>query len=169
MPVWTRKAIVLTKPLTALKDILPLLPLGFPCFTHCTPAHGSDDAGLVAMFTLNIAYCKAKPLALPKLTILLEHGYHPDCLTQALEPLDPEIRTKIKFELATQPAKQEKVTQGKVGLVPAVARWVMERSNAWMERCKSWVKHFERTLAKATTKLNLCFVRLMLKRLAASP
>ncbi|MEM9976065.1 MAG: IS5/IS1182 family transposase, partial [Cyanobacteria bacterium P01_D01_bin.2] len=38
----------------------------------------------------------------------------------------------------------------------------------WMERCKILVKNFERTLNNATTKLNLCFVRLMLKRLAAS-
>ncbi|HIK16398.1 MAG TPA: transposase, partial [Leptolyngbyaceae cyanobacterium M33_DOE_097] len=37
---------------------------------------------------------------------------------------------------------------------------------AWMERCKSLVKNFERTLAHATAKLNLCFIRLMLKRLA---
>ncbi|MEO1429460.1 MAG: IS5/IS1182 family transposase, partial [Cyanobacteria bacterium J06633_8] len=36
----------------------------------------------------------------------------------------------------------------------------------WMERCKSLVKNFERTLANSTTKVNLCFVRLMLKRLA---
>ena len=36
-----------------------------------------------------------------------------------------------------------------------------------MERCKSLVKNFERTLANATTQLNLCFVRLMLKRLAS--
>ena len=39
-------------------------------------------------------------------------------------------------------------------------------SNAWMERCKSLVKNFERTLANATAKVNLCFIRLMLKRLA---
>nr|WP_313930264.1 transposase [Trichocoleus sp. FACHB-262] len=50
-----------------------------------------------------------------------------------------------------------------------MARWVIERSNAWMERCKSLVKSFERTLSHATTKINLCFVRLMLKWLAASP
>ncbi|MEA5566826.1 transposase [Anabaena sp. UHCC 0399] len=51
---------------------------------------------------------------------------------------------------------------------PVKARWVIERSNAWMERCKSLVKNFERTLANATTKIHLCFVRLMLKRLATS-
>ncbi|WP_242035435.1 MULTISPECIES: transposase [Nostocaceae] len=37
-----------------------------------------------------------------------------------------------------------------------------------MERCKSLVKNFERTLENATTKIHLCFVRLMLRRLATS-
>jgi hypothetical protein len=35
-----------------------------------------------------------------------------------------------------------------------------------MERCKSLVKNFERTLDPANAKINLCFIRLMLKRLA---
>jgi transposase len=50
----------------------------------------------------------------------------------------------------------------------AIARWVIERSNSWMERCKILVKNFERNLSNATTKLNLCFVRLMIKRLAVA-
>nr|WP_232435774.1 transposase [Rivularia sp. PCC 7116] len=37
-----------------------------------------------------------------------------------------------------------------------------------MERCKSLVKNFERTLEHSNAKVNLCFVRLMLKRLATS-
>ncbi|HEY9903752.1 MAG TPA: IS5/IS1182 family transposase, partial [Candidatus Sericytochromatia bacterium] len=37
-----------------------------------------------------------------------------------------------------------------------------------MERCKILVKNFERTLSNATTKINLCFIRLMIKRLSAS-
>jgi transposase len=90
-----------------------------------------------------------------------------EALIEALEPIYPQITTKIRFELSTKPSKQEKAEQGKAGFVPAIARWVIERSNAWMERCKSLVKNFERTLAHATTKLNLCFVRLMLKQLAA--
>nr|WP_242043361.1 transposase [Leptolyngbya sp. FACHB-671] len=71
------------------------------------------------------------------------------------------------FERSTKPAKQDKAEPGKSGFVPAIARWVIERSNAWMERCKSPTKNFERTLAHAKTKIDLCFVRLMLKRLAA--
>ena len=121
------------------------------------------------MLTLNIDYFKAKPVNIPKITILLDHGYHIDYLTKALEQVYPQIMTKIQFELSTKPSKQEKAEQGKSGFVPAIARWVIERSNAWMERCKILVKNFERTLANATTKLNLCFIRLMIKRLATPP
>ncbi|MCL2933164.1 MAG: transposase [Trichodesmium sp. MAG_R03] len=35
-----------------------------------------------------------------------------------------------------------------------------------MESCKSLTKNFERTLENTTTKINLCFIRLILKRLA---
>ncbi|MEO6860690.1 MAG: hypothetical protein ABI180_03925 [Microcoleus sp.] len=88
-------------------------------------------------------------------------------LTKDLENIYPEIMTKIKFELSERPSKAEKKAQGKSGFVPVKARWVIERSNAWMERCKILVKNFERTLA-ATAKLNLCLMRLMIRRLAPS-
>ena len=156
------------KATNGIKRHLAIDTLGFPFFTHCTRANVSDDAGLIEMFTLNIDYFKSKPIDIPKITILLDHGYHPEYLTQELERIYPEIMTKIQFQLSTKPSKQEKAAQGKCGFVPARARWVIERSNAWMERCKILVKNFERTLAHATTKINLCFVRLMLKRLAAT-
>jgi hypothetical protein len=50
---------------------------------------------------------------------------------------------KIKFELSAKLSKSEKAAQGKSGFVPELARWVIERSNAWMERCKNLVKNFE--------------------------
>jgi transposase len=156
------------KATNGIKRHLAVDTLGFPFFTHCTKANISDDVGLIEMLTLNIDYFKSKPVNIAKITILLDHGYHIGVLIEALEQVYPEIMTKIKFELSTKPAKQEKVAQGKSGFVPAVARWVIERSNAWMERCKSLVKNFERTLPHATTKINFCFVRLMLKRLAAA-
>lgn len=113
-------------------------------------------------------YFRAKPVNIPKITILLEHGYHLDKIAVALQSLYPQIMTKIRFQLAPKPTKAEKAALGKTGFVPVTTRWVIERSNAWMERCKSLVKNFERTLAHANSKLNLCFIRLMLKRLAQS-
>lgn len=155
------------KATNGIKRHLAVDTLGFPFFTHCTSANLSDDAGLIEMLTHNINYFRAKPVNIPKITILLDHGYHPKYLTQELEQVYPQVMKKIKFELSTKPSPQEKAAKGKSGFVPAIARWVVERSNAWMERCKILVKNHERTLANATTKLNLCFVRLMIKRLAA--
>ncbi len=65
--------------------------------------------------------------------------------------------TKIRFKLSHSPSKVEKKKQGQRGFVPVKARWVIERTNSWMERCKSLVKNFERTLENATTKINMPF------------
>ncbi|WP_199192375.1 transposase [Chlorogloea sp. CCALA 695] len=100
------------------------------------------------MFTHNIDYFRAKPVNIPKITLLLDHGYHPEHLRQELEKMYPQIMKKIKFELSTKPSRQEKAATGKSGFVPSIARWVIERSNAWMERCKFLVKNHERTKRK---------------------
>ena len=156
------------KATNGIKRHLAVDTLGFPFFTYCTPANVSDDVGLIEMLTDNIDYFRGKPVNIPKITILLDHGYHPDKLSAELETSYPQIMKKIRFELSAKPSKEEKKTQGKTGFVPVAARWIIERSNAWIERCKILVKNFERTLDNATAKLNLCFVRLMLKRIAAS-
>ena len=149
-----------------IKRHLAVDTLGLPFFTHCTKASVSDDQGLIELLSYNLDYFRAKPVNIPKITILLDHGYHPDTITSALQKVYPQILTKIRLELAPKLTKVEKAAQGKTGFVPVATRWVIERSNAWMERCKSLVKNFERTLGHATAKLNLCFIRLMLKRLA---
>ncbi len=154
------------KSTNGIKRHLAVDTLGFPFFTHCTKANVSDDSGLLKMLEQNIDYFKSKPVNIPKITILLDNGYHPDKLTTELQKIYPQIMSKIRFELSPKPSRAEKDAQGKSGFVPVKARWVIERSNAWMDRCKSLVKNFERTLAHATTKINLCFLRLMLKRLA---
>ncbi|MEP0791418.1 transposase [Funiculus sociatus GB2-C1] len=58
-------------------------------------------------------------------------------MTAALQDLYPQIMTKIRFELPLKPAKAEKAALGKTGFVVVATRWVIEDSNAWMERCKS--------------------------------
>lgn len=118
------------------------------------------------MLIHNINYFRHKPLELAKTTILLDHGYHTEKIQTALEQVYPEIMTKIQFEVSAKPSKAEKAALGKSGFVPVAVRWVIERSNSWVERCKNLVKNFEWTLEHARTKLNLCFIRLMVKRLA---
>ena len=149
-----------------IKRHLAVDTLGLPFFTHCTKASVSDAQGLIELVSHNLDYFRAKPVNIPKVTILLDQGYHPDKLTVALQAIYPQVMTKIRFQLSPKLTKVEKAAQGKTGFVPVATRWVIERSNSWMERCKSLVKNFERTLTNATAKLNLCFIRLMLKRLA---
>lgn len=66
------------------------------------------DAGLIEMLSKNIDYFKSKPVNIPKITILLDNGYHPEPLTIELTNIYPQIMTKIKFELSKNTSKQEK-------------------------------------------------------------
>lgn len=93
------------------------------------------------MLSDNINYFKSKPMNIPKITILLDNGYHLQKLEQELIKIYPQIMRKIRFELSPKPSKAQKKEQGKTGFVPVKARWVIERSNSWMERCKSLVKN----------------------------
>lgn len=154
------------KCVNGIKRHLAVDPLGFPFFTHVTIAEVSDHQGLIEMLSHHLDYFRLKPVNIPKITILLDHGYHPPQIITAKAKTYPQILTKLRFELAPKPTKAKKAALGKTGFVVVLARWVIERSNAWMERCKSLVKNFERTLCHATAKLNMCFIRLMLKRLA---
>lgn len=103
-----------------------------------------------------------------KITILLDHGYHPNFIMAELKKIYPQIEQKIRIERSQKMSPEKKKAEGKSGFVVVKARWVIERSNAWMERCKNLVKNFERTLFNAKQKINLCFIRLLLKRLACS-
>ncbi|MFK8184210.1 MAG: transposase [Phormidesmis sp.] len=156
------------KSTNGIKRHLMVDTLGFPFFTLCTPANVSNEAGLILMLSANIDYFKSKPVNEPKVTILLDNGYHLDKLIEALKQVYPNILKKVRFKLAPKPSKQEKAAQGKSGFVPIPTRWGIKRSNAWMERCKRLTKNFKRTLDNAKAKINLCFVRLRLKRVAAS-
>ena len=155
------------KSTNGIKRHLAVDSLGLPFFIHCTPANISDDQGLIDMLTENIDYFKFKPMNIPKITILLDNGYHPDKVSVALSEVYPDILKKVKFELSPKPLKEQKEKEGKKGFVPVVARWVVERSNAWMERCKILVKNYERNLKNANTKIQLCFMRIALRSLNA--
>lgn len=64
------------KCVNGIKRHLAVDTLGFPFFTHCTKAHVSDDQGLIEMLSHNLDYFRLKPVNIPKITILLDNGYH---------------------------------------------------------------------------------------------
>jgi hypothetical protein len=68
-----------------IKRHLAVDTLGFPFFSHCTKANVSDDQGLIEMLSDNIDYFKFKPVNIPKITILLDNGYHPQKLEEQLK------------------------------------------------------------------------------------
>jgi ethanolamine ammonia-lyase small subunit len=74
------------------------------------------------MLSDNIANFKCKPVNLPKITILVDHGYHPECIQKALEKVYPQVMTKIRFERSPKPSKAQKEAQGKSGFVPVATR-----------------------------------------------
>ena len=77
------------KATNGIKRHLAVDTLGFPFFTHCTPANVSDEAGFVEMLTQNIEYFKSKPVNIEKITILLDHGYHIDFLVREFKKVYP--------------------------------------------------------------------------------
>ena len=85
------------KSTNGIKRHLAVDTLGFPFFTHCTKANLSDDVGLIEMLSKNIDNFKSKPVNVPQITILLDHGYHPEYLTVELKKIHPQILSKIKF------------------------------------------------------------------------
>ena len=130
------------KATNGIKRHLAVDTLGFPFFTHCTRANVSDDQGLIEMLSNNIDYFKSKPVNIPKITILLDNGYHPEKLIEELKQIYPRIMNKIKFKLSPKPSKAQKKKEGKTGFVPVKARWVIERTNSWMLPVQKFSQEF---------------------------
>ena len=50
--------------------------------------------------------------------------------------------------------------------MPLAKRWIVERTFAWLGRCRRLAKHFESLAVNALAFLCLGMIRLMLRRLA---
>ena len=152
--------------------------LGTPFFVVCTKASDSDsvsdDDGLLAMLKQHKAYFLQLPIE-HRVTILLDNGYHKDFLEQQLEQIDPLPRgfvcQRIKIELADQPTQQQQEVSkqnnpAKQGFVVIQKRWIVERTNAWINQCRVLWKNCEGLLRTSEAKIRLCAIRLILRRLA---
>ena len=108
--------------------------LGNPYFVKCTAANISNDEGLLKIIRENKEYF----LNLPDghiITILLENGYHKEYLEAEIEPLDGQLRIKIRIELAAkitpeQKAVSKQANPTKQGFVVIAKRWIVQRTNA---------------------------------------
>ena len=85
------------KMINGIKRHLAVDILGFPFFSHCTKVSVSDDQGSIEMLTKNIDYFKLKPEELPKTTILVDQGYHPEKIIVELAGLKHKnVKNRIK-------------------------------------------------------------------------
>ena len=141
-----------------------------PNFVHCTAANISDDEGLLKIIKANKEYFLTLP-AEHRITILLDNGYHKEYLEAAIEKLEPQLRSKLKIELSAKitpvqkaASKQEK--PAKQGFVVIAKRWIVERTNAWINQCRVLWKNCEGLLATSETKMRICAIRLILRRIA---
>ena len=122
----------------------------------------SPDPKKINLSLIDLAFASVVNLVIFRNSFSL---YYLQKITQELKKIYPGIMTKLRLKLSPKPSIAEKKQEGKTGFVPVKARWVIERANSWMERCKSLSQKIDATLKNATAKINLCFIRLMLKRL----
>lgn len=144
--------------------------LGNPYLVHCTPANVSDDEGLLHLLRENQAYFLNLPAG-HVITLLLDHGYHPEDLRQKLEKIAPQVAARIQFKLAEKVTPEQRdaakaANPAKKGFVVIKQRWIVERTNAWINQCRVLWKNCEGILKTSETKIRLCAIRLILRRLA---
>ena len=144
--------------------------LGNPYFVKCTKASVSDDEALVTIIRENKQYFLDLPEG-HRLTILLDNGYHKEHLETEIKKIDAELAKRLKIEIAEKitpeqrsAAKVENPTQQ--GFVVIKKRWIVERTNAWINQCRVLWKNCEGLLETSEAKIRICAIRLILRRLA---
>jgi transposase len=118
----------------------------FPALVH--PANGQDrDGGRVLLSSLADRF--------PLLAKLFAEGaYQGPLFHKALAKVRPQLKTEIikRSEQAT-------------GFVVLPQRWIVERTSAWLNRCRRVAKDFENRTRTATAFVQLASIRLMLRKL----
>lgn len=144
--------------------------LGNPYGVHCTKASLSDDDGMLAIIRENKEYF----LDLPKghiITILLDNGYHQEYLEAQINQINSRLSDHIRIEIAEkitpeQRAQAKAQNPLKQGFVVIKKRWIVERTNAWVNQCRVLWKNCEGLLRTSETKIRICAIRLILRRIA---
>ena len=85
--------------------------------------------------------------------------------------MEPLLRNKIIIEISKkitpeQKAKSKKENPQKQGFVVIAKRWIVERTNAWINQCRVLWKNCEGLIKTSQTKIRICAIRLILRRIA---
>ena len=144
--------------------------LGNLYFVICTKASVSDDDALLAMIREHKQYFLDLPPE-QTVTILLDNGYHKEYLEQEIEKIEGRLREKIRIEISAkitpeQKHESKKACPEKNGFVVVKKRWIVERTNAWLNQCRVLWKNCEGLLRTSEAKIRICAIRLILRRIA---
>ena len=144
--------------------------LGTPYFVHCTKASESDDDGLRAIMRENKQYFLALPAG-HSVTILLDNGYHHEYLEEEIKKIDSQLSSRLKIEIAEKitperRAEAKAANPAKQGFVVIAKRWIVERTNAWVNQCRVLWKNCEGVLRTSEAKIRIYAIRLILRRIA---
>ncbi len=77
-------------------------------------------------------------------------------------PADMHAQYGIDLEVVKKPADQN-------GFVPLPKRWIVERTLAWLSRCRRLVRDYERDAAFSEAWIALASIHRLLKHLAPDP
>ena len=112
------------------------------------PAHVQDrDGGLLLLSALAERF--------PLLQKLFADGaYQGPVFRQALAKVRPQLKVEIIKRSDLAP-----------GFIVLPKRWIVERTIAWLNRCRRLAKDFENRIRTATAFVLLASIRLMLRKL----
>ena len=134
------------KKVSGIKRHIAVDTQGLPHAIHVTTADVTDRAGALAMFDEN-----RDDLSLVR-NVLVDGGYTGKPFATAVQGLlGASVEVVKRSELHT--------------FVVLPKRWVVERSFAWLEKCRRLWKNCERKLNTSLQMVVLAFTVLILKRL----
>jgi transposase len=134
------------KKISGIKRHIAVDTQGLPHAIHITTANITDREGAIAMATNSKEYLSDVK------NLLLDGGYSGDPFSTAIqEILGATVEIAKRSELH------------KFVVIPK--RWVVERSFAWLEKCRRLWKNCERKINTSLQMVILAFIRLLIQRL----
>jgi len=133
------------KKISGIKRHIAVDTQGLPHAIHITTANVTDRAGAISMLTA------AKKELSSVVNILVDGGYRG-------RPFANEIQDILGAKVEVAKRKE----QHKFKVIPQ--RWVVERSFAWLNKCRRLWKNCERKMNTSLQMIVLGFISLLLKR-----
>lgn len=134
------------KKISGIKRHIAVDTNGLPHAIHITAASETDRIGALQMFK------KTKQDMAFVNTVLADGSYTSKPFREAIAAL---IGAKVEI------AKRNELHT----FVVIPKRWVVERSFAWLEKCRRLWKNCERLITSSVGMVQLSFIRILLKRL----